>query len=77
MIKADNFTRAEICAFLKHSLPREDDEYPRNFTLKEWQKEIIEYLIEEFSDPDLSLDTETGFFVYTGPELPKIPVNRK
>lgn len=76
MIKKDNFTRDEICAFLKHSLCDDKDVAHMSSEALNSRNDLLNYLIEEFSDRDLGLDTESGFFVYIGPELPKIKVKK-
>jgi hypothetical protein len=76
MIKKDNFTRKEICAFLENSLCDDRDLAHMSSEAIGSRNHLLNHLIEELSDCDLGLDTESGFFVYIGPELPQIKVKK-
>ena len=67
MLKRNEMTREEIVAFLKLNLP---DKSNKLSTYEEGMYDAVEHLIDEFSDPNLAYNTETGFFDYIGPELP-------
>jgi hypothetical protein len=65
MLKRNEMTRKEIVAFLKLNIydPQGNAHY-------EGSNDMLEHLIDEFGDPNLAYNTETGFFDYIGPELP-------
>ena len=73
MLKQTNFTREEIVAVLKlnklkHPLITAScisQDYVDGYN------DILTNLIDEFSDPNLEYNTETGFFDCIGPILPE------
>jgi hypothetical protein len=73
MLKQDNFTREEIVAFLKLNIADsiQDRPYYAGDDFVKGINHVLEHLIDEFSDPNLAYNTETGFFDYTGPILPE------
>lgn len=65
MLKRNEMTRKEIVAFLKlHIYDHQGNDH------YEGSNDMLEHLIDEFGDPNLAYNTETGFFDYIGPELP-------
>lgn len=72
MLKQDNFTREEIVSFLKLNMldePMIKSCFSKDFS--DGVNYILEHLIDEFGDSNLAYNTETGFFDYIGPILPR------
>ena len=65
MLKQNEMTRKEIVEFLKLNFYKHPDN-----DFFEGANDMLDHLIDEFSDPNLAYNTETGFFDYIGPELP-------
>ena len=77
MIKFE-MTRQEVARFIASCKEtKEDPDCPYTKDQLTAVNDFIDYIVAELEDKELSYDTEKNYFIYTGPELPKIQVKRK
>ena len=72
MLKRDSMTREEIVAFFKLNIL--DDYLYKSCYSQDYAdgvNDTLKHLIDEIGDPNLAYNTETGFFDYIGPILPR------
>ena len=68
MLKQNEMTRKEIVAFLKLNMCKDSKLVIGE--IDDAVNDMLEHLIDEFGDPNLAYNTDTGYFDYIGPELP-------
>lgn len=69
-------TRAEIVSFIKSGRDNDIDESIERgcqYTREQLEavNDYIDYIVDEFGDPNLWYNAESGYFDYVGPELPQ------
>ena len=65
-------TRQEVASFVEACKDTEErDIHPYTKEQIKAVNDFIDYLVDELRDKNLFYDTESNYFVYTGPELPK------